>query len=315
VHPETEAFIHDLFKRCFTQSQQVFLTLTAIHPDGDKPTPSRHIPLSDTTALEQAVMSLCKANEQGWGAYIGVAPRQLNLGRWTRGGKTDLACLPALFADLDQPEHALLHLESFDLSPSCILKSGCGYHAYWFLEQPTNDFAQADQVLHGLAQSLNADEVLSVAQSMRLPGTRNTKAGREGTMCHFVSYHPERLYDFSVFRAYLPQINRNFSWQSYEHEKYDLPRSLVDTLTLAVLHQLDGHWRSNGYIAACCPFPHVRDRPGMHFSYNAESGWGYCFGKHGKIAPVALCRCLGVLKHDLDPLWSATVFNPVKQAA
>ncbi len=313
MHPETEVFLHDLFKRCSAQPQPVFLTLTAIHPAGDRPTPSRHVPLGDTMALERAVLRLRKANERGWGAYIGVAPRQRDFGRWARGGKTDLVCLPALFADLDQPEHALLHLESFNLPASCIIKSGCGYHAYWFLEHPTTDFVQADQVLRGLAQHLNADEALSAAQSMRLPGTRNTKPGREGAMCRFVSYHPERLYDFSAFRSYLPKMNRRLSWQGYERDEYDLPRSMIDRLTMAVLRQLDGHWRSSGYIAACCPFPHGRDRPGMHFSYNADSGWGYCFGKHGKVAPVALCRWLGVLKHDLDPLWSVTVFHGVKQ--
>src|SRR6266849_7457884 len=179
VNLETETFICDLFAHCHPESRPVFMTLTAIHPDGDRPTPSRHVPLGDKPALERAVAKLLKANDRGWGAYIGIAPRKRDLGRWMRGGKSDLVCLPALFVDIDQPDQALLRLGWFDLPASCILKSGRGYHAYWFLDPPTVDFVQADKVLRGLAQHLNGDEALTVAQSMRLPGTINTKADRD----------------------------------------------------------------------------------------------------------------------------------------
>lgn len=314
MQPETERFLHDVFDRCSLESQPVFLTLTAIHPDGDKPTPSRHVPLGDAAALEQAVARLHQANQRGWGAYFGIAPRQRNFGRWARGSKTDLACLPALFVDLDEPDHALSRLGQFDLPASCILHSGRGYHAYWFLETPTVNFGQADQVLRGLAQRLHGDEGLSVAQSMRLPGTMNTKPGRDSTLCSFISYHPERRYHFGAFRPFLPEAlpspPRHAVWEGYAGY------SVIDGLTEAVLRQLEGHWRGNGFIAACCPFPHLRDRPGMHFSYHAESGWGHCFGKHGKIPPMELCQQLGVFVHDLDPLWSAALIpHDVRQPA
>ena len=295
MNPETKTFLHDLFDRCSSEQKPVYLTLTAIHPDGDKPTPSRHVPLGNAAALERAMSRLRKANERGWGAYVGVAPRKKNFGRWGRGGKTDLVCLPALFADIDNPDDALIHLGWFDLPASCILQSGRGYHAYWFLEHPTVDFAQADQVLHGLAQRLKGDEALSVAQSMRLPGTINTKSGRENAECSFVSYHPERRYDFSEFAPFLPKVlpHPHHHW---DHDEYghDLPRSVLDALTDAVLHELAGHWSGNGYIRALCPFAHLKDRPGMHFSYHAESGWGHCFGKHGKVPPTRMCKVLGM---------------------
>ena len=126
MHSEMETFIQDLYARCPLEAQPAFLTLTAIHPDGDRPTPSRHVPLDDTRLLEQAVSRLLAANQQGWGAYLGVAPRQHNLGRWSRGGKSDLAYLPALFVDIDDPDIALLRLGWFDLPASCILRSGRG---------------------------------------------------------------------------------------------------------------------------------------------------------------------------------------------
>ncbi len=298
MNDETETFIHDLFARCLMGSQPSFLTLTAIHPDGDRPTPSRHVALGDTAVLKRALSRLDKANARGWGAYYGVAPRQRDLGRWARGGKNDLVCLPALFVDIDQPDDALIRLGWFDLPASCILHSGRGYHAYWFLDPPTTDFVQADKLLRGLAQHLNGDDILTVAQSMRLPGTINTKPGHEDAVCHFVGYHPERVYDLGEFSPFVPDVtssaSRHTSWYTHASDGHALPQATLDALTDAVLHQLEGHWRSNCFIAACCPFPHQKDRPGMHFSYHPESGWGYCFGKHGKIPPVELCKRLGV---------------------
>src|SRR5438093_669774 len=105
MNAETQRFVHDLYARC---AGPVFLTLTAIHPNGDRPTPSRHVPLGNTIAFEQAMTRLLEANARGWGAYIGIAPRKRDFGRWSRGCKSDLDCLPALFVDIDQPDDALI---------------------------------------------------------------------------------------------------------------------------------------------------------------------------------------------------------------
>jgi hypothetical protein len=326
MHTQTLTFIHDLFARC---DAAAFITLTAIHPDGDKPTPSRHIPLGDNGALHRALMRLLRANRHGWGAYIAIAPRKRNLGRWGRGTRRDLLCLPALFVDIDDPADALRNLEAFELPPSCILKSGRGYHAYWFLDQPTTQFAQADRVLRGLAERLHADQKLTVAQSMRLPGTINTKPGREDAACEFITYHPERRYRFDDFSPFdfnsttpgvmaLVPVRRSpvfTAASSSTGVEGTLPRPVLAALTAAVLRDLEGFPVTSGYVRARCPFRHDQDRPGMHFSYNAESGWGHCFGKHGSISPVELCRHLGVRlppayrtqyvrRHILDPLWS-----------
>ncbi len=166
MNAETERFLRDLFARCPVGSPVTYVTLSAIHPDGDRPTPSRHVPLGDWPGLEQAIQQLVEANERGWGAYVGIATRQRDLGRWAWGGKSDLAVLPVLFADLDDPGNALMRLGWFELPASFILHSGHGYHAYWMLEQPTMDLATAERAIHGLAQHLGGDEVLSAAQSM-----------------------------------------------------------------------------------------------------------------------------------------------------
>lgn len=286
-------FIHDLFARCQTPA---FITFSVIHPDGNLPTPSRHVRIGDELSLVRTLDLLTRANKAGWGAYMGMGTRQRDLGRWARGGKSELVELPAIYVDIDQPGFAKWNLFWFDIPASCIVQSGGGYHAYWFLDPPTTDFVTADEVLRGLAHRLGGDEVLSVAQSMRLPGSINTKPTRNFAQCSFIEYHPERLYTLEEFTRFiiptwmLPHFRRDDGHWTAQHSD----AATIHAVTTAVIQLLDGRWRQNGFIAARCPLPHQRDRPGMHFSYHPETGWGHCFGKHGAIPLSELCRLLGV---------------------
>lgn len=297
--PETEIFLNDCFAG-YGRDEVGYLTLTAIHPAGNRPTPSRHVRLGDSNGLERTVARLMRANARGWGAYFGVALRKTNLGRWGRGGKCDLLSLPALFVDLDNADLGRWQLGFFELPASSVIYTGRGYHAYWFLETPTSDLAAADHIIHGLALRLGGDPAISVAHSMRLPGTRNTKPGRAGVMCTLEQHHPDRRYPLSAFDVYarlgapLKRRHSHLSRLSMRPWSEDEMRLVRDAVTDAVFDLLDGRARGNGYIAALCPFPHQRDRPGMHFSYNAATGWGRCWGKHGSISPGQLCRALGV---------------------
>ncbi len=300
MHANTSTFIGSLFEGC--KAGEGFVTLTAIHPEGIHPTPSRHIPIHDEKALERAIKRLCAANERGWGAYIGIAPRQKDLGRWSRGGRGDLVALPALFVDVDNPDDLLFPLLRFELPPSCIVHSGHGYHLYWYLETPTRDFAQADKVLRALALQFKGDEKMTVAQSLRLPGTWNTKPGRDNVLCSLVQYHPDWRYSLSAFSQYVREAER----QARVYRRRAMPaeaevslhgdarQAAIDAVTDAVIQQLDGHLKPNGFIAARCPYCHHIDRPGMHFSYQPASGWGYCFGKHGKVSLTEMCELFGV---------------------
>ncbi len=301
MHPITSTFISSLFERC--KPGEGFVTLSAIHPEGTHPTPSRHIPMHDDKALERAIKRLSAANECGWGAYIGIAPRQKDLGRWSRGGRGDLVALPALYVDLDAPDDLLLfRLLRFEMPPSCVVHSGHGYHLYWYLETPTRDFAQADKVLRALAQQFKGDEKMTVAQSMRLVGTWNHKLDRESVLCRLVQHHPDYRYPLAAFARYVRDAERQVKAHQSHHASYQgdfsahgkANQAVIDAVTDAVMHQLDGHWKPNGFIAARCPYCHNRDRPGMHFSYQPARGWGYCFGKHGKVSLTELCDRFGV---------------------
>jgi hypothetical protein len=166
------------------------------------------------------------------------------------------------------------------------------------LDTPATDFQQADLILKGLAEALGGDTVLTVANSMRLPGTINTKSGREGAVCHIVECTPERRYRLADFASMIPHQPAYTRWRKPFHNgllaRHETVEPAIDAVTAAVLRILDGHPRSNGFIAARCPLRHKRDRPGMHFSYHPTSGVGYCFGKHGKLSLQEMCHVLGI---------------------
>lgn len=173
--PDTEqrqAFLDALFARC-TEYADACLTLTALHPDGKHSTPSRHIPVNDTAALRAALTDLDRANALGWGAYFRSGYRRPGLTRWQRGGAADVVALPVLFVDVDDPStEALRRLQCTDPTPSCIVASGGG-SCLWWLDEPTPDLPLARHLLRGLATALHGDH-LSIAQSLRVPQSRNT---------------------------------------------------------------------------------------------------------------------------------------------
>ncbi|MEL6215503.1 MAG: hypothetical protein AAFQ99_07495, partial [Pseudomonadota bacterium] len=101
------------------------LTLTAIHPDRQHRTPSRHVPLNRPDLLDEALARLLATNRLGWGAFVAVGLRRHGLTRYQRGTERDLVALPAVFVDLDDPaSDALIRLRNLRPTPSCITFTG-----------------------------------------------------------------------------------------------------------------------------------------------------------------------------------------------
>jgi hypothetical protein len=267
-----------------------YLTLSAIHPDRKHPAPSHHIPIHDSRLAEH-LAALLAANTAGWGSYFGVALRRHNLGRWRRGGQHDLLCLPALFVDVDRnTSDALQLIRSIRPPPSCIIHSGGGYHAYWYLDRPTREFAYAQLALTGLARVTGGDR-LTVAQSMRLPGTMNTKPGRGGAVCRLIDHHPDRRYPLQAFAAYVRQSPCKTRTYPVQH---DLNPALIARVVHILRTESGRRDSPGGWIAALCPAGHRRDYPGSHFYFNPTRGMGHCFGKHGRLLLRDLCPLLGI---------------------
>lgn len=293
---QRQAFFDALFARC-TDYTDAHLTLTAIHPDGKHSTPSRHLPLHDKAALHNALTELDRANALGWGAYFAVGLRRHGLTRWQRGGVVDVVALPALFVDVDDPSNdALTRLQCADPSPSCIVASGGGYHAYWWLDEATANLQTARHLLRGLATALHGDH-LSVAQSLRVPQSHNNKPMRGNALCHVIELHEHR-YTLEAFQSYSsvdrPQPRRSSSASKHATcAPISLNADTIQRVTDALLasgFKLRGDW-----LNGACPFPERHKHSDRHpsFGFNRKTGYGFCH-VCGTLLLKDLCPSLGI---------------------
>ncbi|MBE2266603.1 MAG: hypothetical protein IAE80_00125 [Anaerolinea sp.] len=293
---QRQAFFDALFARC-TEYTDSCLTFTAIHPDGKHPTPSRHIPLHDTTALRDVLTDLDQANALGWGAYFAVGLRRPGLTRWQRGGAADVVALPALFVDVDDPSiEALTRLQCATPSPSCIIASGGGYHLYWWLDEPTDDLLTARDLLRSLATALHGDS-LSVAQSLRLVQSVNTKASRGNAPCQLLELH-ERRYALEAFKAYLPVDRpqpRRSSSASTHATRAPIPLNADTIQRVADALVASGSKPRGDWLNGACPFPTRHKHEDRHpsFGFNTKTGYGFCH-VCGTLLLKDLCPALGI---------------------
>lgn len=300
MHPDMLEFIDLLYERCTSQYASYPITFTAIHPDGQHPTPSRHILLNDRAALLNTLQRLSDTNGMGWGAYFAVGLRRPGLTRWKRGGAADVVALPAFFTDIDHPtDTALTKLGQASLPPSVIVDSGGGIHAYWLLDELTTDLRTARLVLQGLATAFKGDS-LSPANSLRLPGTVNTKPERSSALCHLIEVS-DRHYSLSDFQPFVlpvpgsPTSEHDVSCVSQSTNNRKLNEMLIHAITTRLYRDYAAReQRQSEWIAALCPCGHARDSPGTHFFWNPSLGCGRCHGRHGTLRLSDLCSILGI---------------------
>lgn len=283
-----ETFLRHLFAEMPPDS---WLTLTAIHPDGNYPAPSHHI--KDSNKLTPALTHLLANQAEGYGVFFGVATRRGNLGQYTRGGRADLMLLPAIFADVDRPPERLPNMETFPLPPTFVISTGRGTHLYWMLVNPTSNHAEAEAIMRGLAATLGGDK-LTTAQSMRLPGSINTKYPHQ-PRCSILSSEPHRLYTLDDFVDF-----RTVPTRTVKPARQDTPRRSGETwvemksreITDILIREYQGFQKGNGWISSLCPCGHTHDAPGKHFGFNPSIGVGICFGRHGRMLVKDLMRVL-----------------------
>ena len=270
-----------MFANC---NQNAHLTLTAIHPTENKPVPSRHIPLGDTAALQDALERLHGANAMGWGAYYGLATRRSSLTRWQRGDMKALVEIPAFIADIDEPLDTVLpRVRTFPIPPSCIVSSGHGVHAYWLLDQPTTDMQAVNAIHRGLAQTLKGD-YLTAATALRLPGSLNTK--RDTTApCEILESDCSRRYTLTNFALYqqthaIQKASRQHSATPSEGKSsnpFTLNSHLIQAVADVLLSQ-GFKWRAT-WLNGPCPHAHLHKHADRRpsFGFNTVTGYGYCF--------------------------------------
>lgn len=149
---------------------------------------------------EEAFAFATDMSAEGMDAYFGVLPR-------LRPEGTGDAVTPetsVLWADLDASDHlggwwsvtgkarCLAVLSTFDVTPTVIVDSGHGYHAYWCLSAPA-PWEWARLAMLGIAERLRGDRVYDAARILRVPGTTNHKDPGAPLPVRIIRYDPTRV--------------------------------------------------------------------------------------------------------------------------
>ena len=119
--------------------------------------------------------------------------------------KTDVSAGLFLHVDVDDLGAKDLLLE-FVPSPTAIVFSGGGYHAYWKLSEAVDDPARVEAVNMAIAKRVGGDNCHNIDRIMRLPGTINIPnakklaAGRTPTVAGVVEADWSRTYSLNDFQ-------------------------------------------------------------------------------------------------------------------
>jgi hypothetical protein len=147
--------------------------------------------------------------------------------------------------------------------------SGGGYHAYWWLDEPTADLNLAALRLRGLSQKLGGDP-LSLAHSLRLPGTINTKPERAGVRCHLLDLRDER-YPLSLFEPAAETARAAADSRSYSSQPSRIlanPSLNTDLIaTVANTFSSQGYRQRGDWLNGPCIYPEHHRHGDRHGSF------------------------------------------------
>ena len=227
----------EFLKLFFAKADSGFIELYYIIPKGvDAPRGKRwqygqYAPLPLNRRIPDVIPSVISGNRDGYGVYFGVTASDTAFTepemwidregkqrkRYPRRKETNVHYITALWADLDHTtlEAASERLTSWQYTPSIIVQSGGGIHAYWLLDSAypvdADNRSTVKRLLQGIAVAhaqQGADKaVKDLARVMRLPGTVNTKPERNGARCEVVTVTGElhNIHDlYRQFRLYMP---------------------------------------------------------------------------------------------------------------
>lgn len=118
--------------------------------------------------------------ESEYHIFMGVLPRNKKSGK-----NKDVDRLTTFWVDIDakdfegDKEKAYDSISLFPLTPTLVVDSGNGYHAYWVLKEPLKIDKDNRPLVKGMVKKLHkvtkADDTHDLARILRVPGTANIK--------------------------------------------------------------------------------------------------------------------------------------------
>jgi len=161
-------FLHELFP-----TKKGFLEFRLIHTEGRIKQIFVPIGMDYTKVLRE----VHRYNEAQYNAYFGVCARARKSGM-----ASDILYTSTLWVDIDGPR---TWLDKYRPSPSIVINSGHGFHAYWLLEEIimlTNPKICASIVgkLKRLCTAVHGDMAATdLARVLRVPGSINWNPPKE----------------------------------------------------------------------------------------------------------------------------------------
>ena len=134
-------------------------------------------------------------NENGAGVYVTI-----NLDDESGSARKDnIIGIRSFFADKDNG-----NFDSFPLSPTIIIKTKNGSHAYWVLKNPNKNIDQFTKIQKKIASHLGSDAAVSdLPRIMRLPGFNHNKDLKNPFMIEIIEVNEDCVYS-------LEEVNEAF---------------------------------------------------------------------------------------------------------
>ena len=198
--------IEEFFKTLFPDLESQFIEIRVLDPGGKGADSCFYPSLEKISKGWPGIIDLSNSAN----VYFGVCPRFKK-----ERNKGAINTVWALWIDLDSKmlsggkEEALKRLKEFPVSPTVIVDSGNGYHAYWRLKEAESitsqeDIARVEGYLKALATALGADlQSAELARILRVPGTKNHKDPNNLLPVQIVELNPAIETNLSDFQDYL----------------------------------------------------------------------------------------------------------------
>jgi hypothetical protein len=117
--------------------------------------------------------------------------------------------------------------------PTVRVKSGRGYHLWWFLKEGSCTKEQRNKICWEIAKSTGGDEQMkSDARLLRIPGSIHLKDPENPKLVYIIEKNYERRYSFSDFETFSSKLEPNSKSSSKLNDQQQLSRNAIPPIPI-----------------------------------------------------------------------------------